>query len=114
MVSSSLLEIVMKFICFSFQLVSQLEKELIDRIIDHGYQKAGDLDYNLVHSLYKLVLYFAVIITGYNLCFFLPNAMGIQHNLCVHNGCSVDCCSSLITGDLCGLLLTLYNLSFIE
>ena len=50
--------------------MSQLEKELIDRIIDHGYQKAGDLDYNLVHSLYKLVLYFAVIITGYNLCFF--------------------------------------------
>lgn len=35
------------------KLVSQLEKELIDRIIDHGCQKAGDLDYNLVHSLYK-------------------------------------------------------------
>ncbi|PNF32474.1 Protein FAM91A1 [Cryptotermes secundus] len=35
------------------KLISQSEKELIDRIIDHGCQKAGDLDYNLVHSLYK-------------------------------------------------------------
>jgi len=57
-ISSDLLDRVMKLVCFSFQLVSQLEKELIDRIIDHGCQKAGDLDYNLVHSLYKLVLYF--------------------------------------------------------
>ncbi|XP_067004494.2 protein FAM91A1 [Anabrus simplex] len=35
------------------KLISESEKELIDRIIDHGCQKAGDLDYNLVHSLYK-------------------------------------------------------------
>ncbi|KAK7793931.1 hypothetical protein R5R35_011860 [Gryllus longicercus] len=35
------------------KLVSEAEKELIDRIIDHGCQKAGDLDYNLVHNLYK-------------------------------------------------------------
>ena len=58
MISTVLLERVMKLVFFSFQLVSQLEKELIDRIIDHGCQKAGDLDYNLVQSLYKLVLYF--------------------------------------------------------
>jgi hypothetical protein len=68
---------------FSFQLVSQLEKELIDRIIDHGCQKAGDLDYNLVHSLYKLVLYFTVVITQYSICVYLPKAMGTQHNLCI-------------------------------
>lgn len=35
------------------KLVSQAEKELIDRIIDFGKQRAGDLDHNLVHSLYK-------------------------------------------------------------
>lgn len=35
------------------KLVSEPEKELIDRIIDHGRQKAGDLDQNIVHSLYK-------------------------------------------------------------
>ncbi|KAJ9590387.1 hypothetical protein L9F63_016578, partial [Diploptera punctata] len=38
---------------WNVELISQSEKELIDRIIDHGCQKAGDLDYNLVHSLYK-------------------------------------------------------------
>lgn len=35
------------------KIVSQAEKEIIDRIIDYGKQRAGDLDYNLVHSLYK-------------------------------------------------------------
>lgn len=35
------------------KLISEAEKELIDRIIDHGCQKAGDLDYHLVHNLYK-------------------------------------------------------------
>ncbi|XP_075227037.1 protein FAM91A1 isoform X2 [Lycorma delicatula] len=35
------------------KLVSAAEKEIIDRIIDHGQQKAGDLDCNVVQSLYK-------------------------------------------------------------
>ncbi|XP_054271055.1 protein FAM91A1 isoform X2 [Macrosteles quadrilineatus] len=35
------------------KLVSNPEKELIDRIIDHGKQRAGDLNKELVHSLYK-------------------------------------------------------------
>lgn len=35
------------------KLVSQAEKQLIDKLIDYGSQRAGDLDYNLVHSLYK-------------------------------------------------------------
>ncbi|BES93001.1 Family with sequence similarity 91, member A1 [Nesidiocoris tenuis] len=35
------------------KLVSQAEKTVIDKIIDSGSQRAGDLDYNLVHSLYK-------------------------------------------------------------
>uniref|UniRef100_A0A1B6C1C6 FAM91 N-terminal domain-containing protein n=1 Tax=Clastoptera arizonana TaxID=38151 RepID=A0A1B6C1C6_9HEMI len=35
------------------KLVSEQEKELIDRIIDNGKQRAGDLDHNLVHALYK-------------------------------------------------------------
>ncbi|XP_046670093.1 LOW QUALITY PROTEIN: protein FAM91A1 [Homalodisca vitripennis] len=35
------------------KLVSEQEKELIDRIIDHGKQRAGGLDKQLIHSLYK-------------------------------------------------------------
>ncbi|KAL1132046.1 hypothetical protein AAG570_011654 [Ranatra chinensis] len=35
------------------KLVSQAEKHLIDLIIDDGSQRAGDLDCNLVQSLYK-------------------------------------------------------------
>uniref|UniRef100_A0A0A9X8Q7 Protein FAM91A1 n=2 Tax=Lygus hesperus TaxID=30085 RepID=A0A0A9X8Q7_LYGHE len=40
------------------KLVSQAEKSMIDKIIDSGEQRAGDLDYNLVHSLYKKGLVF--------------------------------------------------------
>lgn len=35
------------------QLVSEAEVAIIDKIIDMGSQRAGDLDYYLVHSLYK-------------------------------------------------------------
>jgi len=71
---------------FSFQLVSQSEKELIDRIIDHGCQKAGDLDYNLVHSLYKFVFhiyvythtFFTAVIA---ICVLLLKATEIHPNL---------------------------------
>ncbi|KAG8225235.1 hypothetical protein J437_LFUL009805, partial [Ladona fulva] len=35
------------------KLVSEMDKEVIDCIIDNGSQRAGDLDYNTVHSLYK-------------------------------------------------------------
>lgn len=37
------------------QMISEAEKALIDTIIDHGKQKAGKMDYNLVRSLYKYV-----------------------------------------------------------
>ncbi|XP_034247668.1 protein FAM91A1 isoform X2 [Thrips palmi] len=35
------------------KLVSEAEVAIIDKIIDMGSQRAGDLDYYLVHSLYK-------------------------------------------------------------
>lgn len=35
------------------KLVSESEVAIIDKIIDMGSQRAGDLDYNIVHSLYK-------------------------------------------------------------
>jgi hypothetical protein len=40
--------------------------------------------------------------------------MGVQHIVCVHKGCSGDCCFLMMTGDMCGLLSTLYILSFID
>jgi len=36
-----------------FQLISEAEVAIIDKIIDNGSQRAGDLDRNLVHALYK-------------------------------------------------------------
>ncbi|KAK3907963.1 Protein FAM91A1 [Frankliniella fusca] len=35
------------------KMVSEPEVAMIDKIIDMGSQRAGDLDYNLVHALYK-------------------------------------------------------------
>ncbi|XP_063242692.1 protein FAM91A1 [Bacillus rossius redtenbacheri] len=35
------------------KVISPSEQQLIDRLIDHGRQRAGDLDQELVHRLYK-------------------------------------------------------------
>lgn len=35
------------------KLISPVEKEFIDKIIDFGKQRAGDCDLNLLHKLYK-------------------------------------------------------------
>nr|CAD7455305.1 unnamed protein product [Timema tahoe] len=35
------------------KILNQNEQQMIDRLIDHGRQRAGDLDHDLIHSLYK-------------------------------------------------------------
>jgi len=40
--------------------------------------------------------------------------MEVQHIVCVHKGCLGDCCFSVMTGVMFGLLSTLYILSFID
>lgn len=46
-------------------MVTLSEKELIDKLIDLGSQTAGDLDFNIVKTLYrKGLVYLDVPITG--------------------------------------------------
>lgn len=41
-----------------FQMVNEEELFVIDKLIDQGSQTAGELDYNIVTSLYKWVEHF--------------------------------------------------------
>lgn len=40
---------------YLFKTINEEEKQFIDHIIDNGKQIAGSLNYNTLHSLYKLI-----------------------------------------------------------
>ncbi|XP_049846407.1 protein FAM91A1 isoform X1 [Schistocerca gregaria] len=62
------------------KLISEEEKKVIDKIIDNGTQKAGDLDINLIHNLYlKGLIYLDVPIEDDD-CIIVPPLKGFVMN----------------------------------
>ena len=54
--------------CVYLQLCSTAEKTVIDKIIDHGPQPAGDMDLSVVNSLYRKGLIYLDVTIDDNDC----------------------------------------------